>query len=71
MVLPVEQIAVKAFSKAHGKSTLKTKAEALLEAGRHWKQQIGPEMDWSDRRLSTPTRQKYVNCGEMAFIAND
>ncbi|KAJ5800513.1 uncharacterized protein N7518_002581 [Penicillium psychrosexuale] len=71
MILPVEQIAVEAFSKVHGKSTIKTKAQALLEAGRHWKQQIGPEMDWSDRRLSTPARQNNVHCGEMAFIADD
>ncbi|KAI2754046.1 hypothetical protein DTO006G1_8788 [Penicillium roqueforti] len=71
MILPVEQIAVEAFSKVHGKSTIKTKAQALLEAGRHWKQQIGPDMDWSDRRLSTPARQNNVHCGEMAFVAND
>ncbi|KAJ5178644.1 uncharacterized protein N7500_001343 [Penicillium coprophilum] len=71
MVLPVDEHQVKAFSKAHGKSTEKTKAQALLEAGRHWKQQVGPEMDWSDRRLSTPTRQSRVHCGELAFIGED
>ncbi|KAJ9483979.1 hypothetical protein VN97_g9416 [Penicillium thymicola] len=68
MVLPVDEHQVKAFSKAHGKSTEKNKAQALLEAGQHWKQQIGPEMDWSDRRLSTPARQSKVHCGEMAFV---
>ncbi|CAG7974387.1 unnamed protein product [Penicillium nalgiovense] len=68
MVLPVDEHQVKAFSKAHGKSTEKTKAQALIEAGRHWKQQIGPEMDWSDRRLSTPARQHRVHTGEMAFV---
>ncbi|OQE20233.1 hypothetical protein PENFLA_c017G03226 [Penicillium flavigenum] len=68
MVLPVDEHQVKAFSKAHGKSTEKTKAQALIEAGRHWKQQIGPEMDWSDRRLSTPARQRRVHTGEMAFM---
>ncbi|OQE45110.1 hypothetical protein PENCOP_c002G08591 [Penicillium coprophilum] len=71
MVLPVDEHQVKAFSKAHGKSTEKTKAQALLEAGRHWKQQVGPEMDWSDRRLSTPARQSRVHCGELAFIGED
>ncbi|KAJ5265372.1 hypothetical protein N7524_006390 [Penicillium chrysogenum] len=68
MVLPVDEHQVKAFSKAHGKSTEKTKAQALIEAGRHWKQQIGPEMDWSDRRLSTPARQRRVHTGEIAFV---
>ncbi|KAJ5357043.1 hypothetical protein N7517_011652 [Penicillium concentricum] len=71
MVLPVDEHQVKAFSKAHGKSTEKTKAQALLEAGRHWKQQVGPEMDWSDRRLSTPARQSRIHCGEMAFVGED
>ncbi|CAI7656168.1 unnamed protein product [Penicillium glandicola] len=71
MVLPVDEHQVKLFSKAHGKSTEKTKAQALLEAGQHWKQQIGPEMDWSDRRLSTPARQARVHCGEMAFIGEN
>ncbi|CAG8903270.1 unnamed protein product [Penicillium egyptiacum] len=71
MVLPVDEHQVKAFSKAHGKSTEKTKAQALLEAGRHWKQQIGPEMDWSDRRLSTPARQSRVHTGEMAFVGEN
>ncbi|KAG0153754.1 hypothetical protein PDIDSM_2409 [Penicillium digitatum] len=71
MVLPVDEHQVKAFSKAHGKSTEKTKAQALLEAGRHWKQQVGPEMDWSDRRLSTPVRQSRVHCGEMAFVGEN
>ncbi|KAJ5813191.1 hypothetical protein N7447_010214 [Penicillium robsamsonii] len=71
MVLPVDEHQVKAFSKAHGKLTEKTKAQALLEAGRHWKQQVGPEMDWSDRRLSTPARQSRVHCGEMAFVGED
>jgi hypothetical protein len=71
MVLPVDEHQIKAFSKTHGKSTEKMKAQALLEAGRHWKQQIGPEMDWSDRRLSTPARQPRVHCGEMAFVGED
>ncbi|CAI7615876.1 unnamed protein product [Penicillium palitans] len=71
MVLPVDEHQVKAFSKAHGKSTEKNKAQALLEAGQHWKQQIGPEMDWSDRRLSTPARQSKVHCGEMAFVGEN
>ncbi|KAJ5497566.1 hypothetical protein N7463_009553 [Penicillium fimorum] len=71
MVLPVDEHQVKAFSKVHGKLTEKTKAQALLEAGRHWKQQVGPEMDWSDRRLSTPARQTRVHCGEMAFVGED
>ncbi|CAI7677500.1 unnamed protein product [Penicillium discolor] len=71
MVLPVDENQVKAFSKAHGKSTEKNKAQALLEAGQHWKQQIGPEMDWSDRRLSTPARQSKVHCGEMAFVGEN
>jgi hypothetical protein len=71
MVLPVDECQVKAFSKAHGKLSEKTKAQALLEAGRHWKQQVGPEMDWSDRRLSTPARQGKIHCGEMAFIGED
>ena len=68
MVLPVDERQVKAFSKAHGKSTEKAKAQALIEAGRHWKQQIGPEMDWSDRRLSTPARQCRTHTGGMAFV---
>ncbi|OQD60510.1 hypothetical protein PENPOL_c023G06847 [Penicillium polonicum] len=71
MVLPVDEHQVKAFSKAHGKSTEKNKAQALLEAGQHWKQQIGPEMEWSDRRLSTPARQSKVHCGEMAFVGEN
>lgn len=71
MVLPVDEVQIKAYSKAHGKSTEKTKAQALLEAGRHWKQQVGPEMDWSDRRLSTPARQSRVHCGEMAFVGEN
>lgn len=71
MVLPVDEHQIKAFSKAHGKATEKMKAQSLLEAGRHWKQQIGPEMDWSDRRLLTPARQSRVHCGEMAFVAED
>ncbi|KAJ5604290.1 hypothetical protein N7537_007246 [Penicillium hordei] len=71
MVLPVDEHQVKAFSKAHRKSTEKNKAQALLEAGQHWKQQIGPEMDWSDRRLSTPARQSNVHCGEMAFVGEN
>ncbi|KAJ5120921.1 uncharacterized protein N7515_010309 [Penicillium bovifimosum] len=71
MVLPVDEQQITAFSKTHGKATEKMKAQALLEAGRHWKQQIGPEMDWSDRRLSTPARQPRVHCGEMAFVGSD
>lgn len=68
MVLPVDEHQVKAFSKAHGKATEKTKAQALLEAGRHWKHQVGPEMDWSARRLSTPIRQSIFHSGEMGFV---
>ncbi|KAJ5200800.1 hypothetical protein N7472_006004 [Penicillium cf. griseofulvum] len=71
MVLPVDECQVKAFSKAHGKLSEKTKAQALLEAGRHWKQQVGPEMDWSDRRLSTPARQGKIHCGEVAFVGEN
>jgi len=71
MVLPVDEHQLKAFCKAHGIHTERAKAEALLEAGRHWKQQIGPEMDLSDRRLSTPARQNRVNCAEIAFISPD
>ncbi|KAJ5559167.1 hypothetical protein N7461_003139 [Penicillium sp. DV-2018c] len=71
MVLPVDEHRLLAFSKAHGKATEKTKAQALLEAGQHWKQQIGPEMDRNDRRLSMPARQCRVHCKEMAFVAND
>jgi hypothetical protein len=71
MVLPVDEFQLKAYCKAHGITTERAKAEALLEAGRHWKQQIGPELDLSDRRLSTPVRQENLNCSEMAFVSPD
>lgn len=67
MILPVDEYQLKAFSKAHGIGTDRAKADALLEAGRHWKQQVGPDLDQDCRRLSTPARQTNVYAPEISF----
>ena len=69
MILPVDSTQIQAFSQVHGLKSEIEKAEAVLDAGRYWKQQIGPALDQDGRRLSTPPRQTRVNCEAVAFVS--
>lgn len=69
MILPVNEIQLQAYSAVYGIKSEREKAEAMIDAGRYWKQQIGPELDRDARRLSTPPRQANVYCAETAFIS--
>lgn len=69
MILPVNVTQLQAYSKVYGIRSEIEKAEAILDAGRHWKQQIGPDLDQDCRRLSSPPRQANVYCAETAFIS--
>ncbi|KAJ5333723.1 uncharacterized protein N7506_007506 [Penicillium brevicompactum] len=69
MILPVNVTQLQAYSKVYGIRSEIEKAEAILDAGRHWKQQIGPDLDQDSRRLSSPPRQANVYCAETAFIS--
>ncbi|CAG8389305.1 unnamed protein product [Penicillium salamii] len=68
MILPVDATQIQAFSKVYGLNSEVERAKAVLDAGRYWKQQIGPALDQDGRRLSTPPRQTNLNCEEVAFI---
>ncbi|CAG8222993.1 unnamed protein product [Penicillium salamii] len=70
MILPVDATQIQAYSKVYGLNSEVEKAKAVIDAGRHWKQQIGPALDQDGCRLSTPPRQTKLNCEEVAFISH-
>ena len=66
VILPADANLVDTFSRMHGATTPKQKAEAYKDGGCHWKEVIGPDSDISDRRLSTPPRLRTNNLDEYA-----
>ncbi|KAJ5714576.1 uncharacterized protein N7483_011757 [Penicillium malachiteum] len=66
LILPADSKLVSSFSKAHGLSNSMEKAEVLKRGGCRWKEDVGPDMDFSDRRLATPTRQSSSRVAEFA-----
>ncbi|KAJ5718526.1 hypothetical protein N7488_004172 [Penicillium malachiteum] len=66
VILPADSTLVTSFSKAHGLTNSMEKAEVIKKAGCRWKEDIGPDMDFSDRRLATPARQSSGRVAEFA-----
>ncbi|KAJ5712466.1 hypothetical protein N7493_008934 [Penicillium malachiteum] len=66
VILPADSKLVSSFSKAHGFTNSMEKAEVFKKAGCRWKEDIGPDMDFSDRRLATPVRQSSSRVAEFA-----
>ncbi|KAJ5083355.1 hypothetical protein N7456_012782 [Penicillium angulare] len=71
VVLPADPKLVDAFSRSHGISEPKEKAELFKNGGRHWKEQAGPDVDISDRRLAAHTRLSSSRVSEMAMTLPD
>jgi hypothetical protein len=73
MILPANETAVAAYCNLHGITTVEAKAEALLRAGMHWKNQVGPAVDKSGYTLATPVRQFRVSSeeGYMEIVDSD
>ncbi|KAJ6024016.1 hypothetical protein N7540_004813 [Penicillium herquei] len=66
VILPADSKLVSSFSKARGLTNSMEKAEVFKKGGCRWKEDIGPEMDYSDRRLATPARQSTSRVAEFA-----
>lgn len=71
MTLPADRDLVKIFSRTHGTQTPKQKAQLMYEGGRRWKEGAGPELDASDRSLSTPTRLLSSSHTETAYTVSE
>ncbi|KAJ5102393.1 hypothetical protein NUU61_004615 [Penicillium alfredii] len=68
MILPADPSMINAFSRVHGTTVMVHKAKAFVNGGSHWKQQTGPEVDQSDRKLSTPSRQYKADDKDVACL---
>lgn len=71
MTLPADRDSVKIFSRMHGTQTNKQKAQVMEEGGRRWKEDAGPDVDTSDRRLSTPPRLPTSSHTETAYTLSE
>ena len=71
MTLPADRDLVKIFSRTHGTQTPKQKAQLMYEGGRRWKEGAGPELDASDRSLSTPARLLASSHTETAYTVSE
>ena len=67
VILPADNKLLGTFSRLHGVSNTRQKAEAFRDGGCHWKEATGPESDLSDRRLSLPSRLYTSKPREIAF----
>lgn len=67
MILPADAKLVNTFSRSHGISNSKEKAEIFKDGGCRWKEETGPDSDRSDRRLATPARQSSSRVPEIAM----
>jgi hypothetical protein len=71
MTLPADRDSVKIFSRIHGTQMSKQKAELMEDGGRRWKEDAGPDMDTSDRALSTPPRLMASSHTETAYTMSE
>lgn len=71
MTLPADRDSVKIFSRIHGTQTSQQKARLMEEGGRQWKEDAGPDMDISDRPLSTPPRLMASSHTESAYTLSE
>lgn len=71
IVWPVNKNVIDAFNRVHGVKTPKQKAEALKDGGCHWKDETGPEADWSNHHLGHHTQQPFAYNGEMTFTLGE
>ncbi|KAJ5638211.1 hypothetical protein N7490_008090 [Penicillium lividum] len=67
LILPADRDLVEIFNRSRGISNSKQKAEAFIDGACRWKEEVGPDVDISDRRLSTPPRQISSQLTEIAY----
>ncbi|KAJ5657342.1 uncharacterized protein N7484_000991 [Penicillium longicatenatum] len=67
VLLPLDPQVVKTYSKSHRINTPEQRAELFKNAGYRWKEEVGPDVDISDRRLSTPSRLVTSHLTEIAM----
>ncbi|KAJ6105059.1 hypothetical protein N7486_003748 [Penicillium sp. IBT 16267x] len=71
VLLPLEDSVVKTYSQSHGITNSKQRAELFKDAGCRWKEEAGPDVDISDRRLSTPPRLVTSRLTEIAMTLSE
>lgn len=71
MTLPMDRDSVKIFSRIHDTQTSQQKAQLMEDGGRRWKEDAGPDMDTSDRPLSTPPRLMASSHTEAAYTLSE
>ncbi|KAJ5584826.1 uncharacterized protein N7459_004626 [Penicillium hispanicum] len=71
VILPADNKLMSTFSRVHGVSTSRQKAEAFKDGGCHWKEATGPESDLTGRRLSRPSQLTTGKPKEIAFTVSE
>ncbi|KAJ6003258.1 hypothetical protein N7451_005805 [Penicillium sp. IBT 35674x] len=71
VLLPLDDYVVAGYSKSHGIKNSKQRAELFKDAGCRWKEEAGPDVDISDRRLSTPPRLVTSRLTEIAMTPSE
>lgn len=71
MILPADSFMVNTYNRTHGVLTSMEKAEAFRDGGKNWKQTIGPDTDYSDRRLAIPIRLRSASVEDIAMMMDD
>lgn len=71
LVLPVDEDMFQAFSRSRHINNKKEQAEAVRDGGCHWKEEVGPNVDPGNRKLSAPVRVESVRPQEITFAAEE
>lgn len=71
MILPADSLMVDTYNRTHGVLTSLQKAEAFRDGGCHWKESIGPDSDYHDRRISIPARLHSAVMQDVAMPMKD